>query len=66
MYKTQKERVLEYLEEHKTITSYECFEKLHIMDLQKAIQLLRNEEHNITDEWIVKDKAKFKKYRLED
>ncbi len=66
---TQKDRVLKYLRKHKTITTIECYKKLQIVDLQKAIQLLRSEKHNITDTWITKKgrygTVRFKKYRLE-
>lgn len=67
---SQKEQVLNYLQKHKTITSYECFIKLNIVDLQKAIQLLRKEKYKITDKWISKinkqgKKVKYKEYRLE-
>lgn len=67
---SQKERVREYLEKYKTITTYECYEKLDIVDLQKAIQLLRKEEYKISDKWIYKinkmgKKIKYKEYRLE-
>lgn len=67
---SQKERVLRYLEKYGSITSIECYEKLRIVDLQKAIQLLRKEKYNITDEWIKKENGygrpvKFKKYSLE-
>lgn len=70
MYQTQKLRVLDYLEKNKTINSYECFIKLQIVDLQKAIQLLRNEGYKITDKWITKinkmgKKIRYKEYRLE-
>ena len=68
---SQKEQVLNYLQKHKTITSYECFIKLNIVDLQKAIQLLRNEEHNISDVWKTRTNkqgktVKYKEYRLEN
>lgn len=62
---SQKERVREYLEKHGTITSFECFTKLRIVDLQRAIFLLRKEEYNITDEWVNNGKSKYKIYRLE-
>lgn len=67
---SQKERVREYLEKYKTITTYECYEKLDIVDLQKAIQLLRKEEYKISDKWVHKinsmgKKVKYKEYRLE-
>lgn len=67
---TQKLRVLAYLEKYGSITSIESYEKLQIVDLQKAIQLLRKENYKITDKWIHKvnslgKKIKFKKYTLE-
>ena len=70
MYQTQKLRVLDYLEKNKTINSYECFIELQIVDLQKAIQLLRDEGYKITDKWITKinkmgKKIRYKEYRLE-
>lgn len=68
-YKTQKEIVLQYLQEHGSITSKECMNKLDICDLQKAIQLLREENYDIKDKWIKKinkygKSIKFKKYML--
>ena len=71
MYQSQKNRVLGYLEENKTINTYECYTKLYIVDLQKAIQLLRKEGYTISDKWIKKTnpfgkKIKYKEYRLEN
>lgn len=67
MYKSQKLLVLDYLEKNKTITTFECFEELQIVDLQKAIQLLRQDGYNITDKWLVNENTgkRFKRYRLE-
>ena len=66
MYKTQKERVYDYLLQHGTITSRQCMLELDIMDLQKAIQLLRQEEIKISDEWkTTGTKKKYKVYKLE-
>lgn len=66
MYKTQKERVYDYLLQHGTITSRECMLELDIMDLQKAIQLLRQEQIQISDTWEKSaNKKKYKVYRLE-
>lgn len=67
---SQKERVLNYLERYGSITSIECYEKLRIVDLQRAIFLLRKENYNIKDEWIKKENGygrpvKFKRYSLE-
>lgn len=65
-YKTQKDMVLNYLKEHGTITSRECMLELDIMDLQKAIQLLRKDGEKITDTWKKStNRKKYKVYRLE-
>lgn len=68
-YLTQKQMVLNYLQHHGSITSKECMNKLDICDLQKAIQLLREENYDIKDKWIKKTNKygkpiKFKKYML--
>lgn len=65
MKKTQKERVLDYLIENKTITSLECVYKLSIVDLQHSIMELRRDGYTITDEWINNGNARFKRYKLE-
>lgn len=65
MKKSQKERVLDYLINNKTITSLECVYKLSIVDLQHAIMELRRDGYNITDEWINNGDARFKRYKLE-
>lgn len=67
---TQKDYVLRYLQDKGSITSLQCVLDLGIIDLQKAIQLLRK-DYNITDEWIHKTsiygkKIKFKKYILKN
>lgn len=67
---TQKETMIRYLKEHKTITTLEAVTKLFILDPQKIIQQLRV-KYNISDEWIhtknVYGKSvKYKKYKLED
>lgn len=69
MYESQKQAVLNYLETHKIINSFECFIKLQIVDLQHAIYELRKEGYLITDKWITKinkygKKIKYKEYRL--
>ena len=63
--RTQKERVLDYLKSNKTIPSIECVYRLNIVDLQKAIQLLRQDGWNITDEWKTNGDTRFKLYKLE-
>lgn len=65
MKKSQKQKILEYLINNKTITSLECVYKLSIVDLQHAIMELRRDGFNITDEWINNGDARFKRYKLE-
>lgn len=65
---TQKQMVIKYLKENGSITTLEAFTKLYICDLQKIIQLLK-ENYIIKDEWIYKKniygkKIKYKKYYL--
>lgn len=65
---TQKQMVIKYLKENGSITTLEAFTKLYICDLQKIIQLLK-ENYIIKDEWIHKKnmygkKIKYKKYYL--
>lgn len=67
---TQKEIILNHLQEHESITSYESFDRYGILDLQKIINLLRK-NHNINDEWIhttnrYGNKVKFKRYWIEE
>lgn len=69
MYESQKLAVLDYLETHKIINSFDCFIKLQIVDLQHAIYELRKEGYLITDKWITKTnskgrKIKYKEYKL--
>ena len=68
---SQKERILEYLEKNKTITTLESVLKLGITDPQHYIMELRNEGYKITDKWIngtnrVGRKIRYKRYRLEE
>lgn len=68
---SQKERILEYLEKNKTITTLESVMRLGIMDPQHYIMELRNEGYKITDKWIngtnrVGRKIRYKRYRLEE
>lgn len=51
MKKTQKDIVLEHLENHKSINSLMCFLKYRITDLQHSIYELRKEGYNIKDKW---------------
>ena len=63
---TQKDMILRYLNEKGSITTLEAFTELYICDLQKNIQLLK-QDYNIKDEWIHKKNIygksiKYKRY----
>lgn len=67
---TQKEIILNHLQENRTITSYESFDIYGILDLQKVINVLRR-TYDIKDEWIHStnrygNKVKFKRYWIEE
>lgn len=58
--------VLYYLRKHGTITAFEGFSKLYIVDLAGVIRDLRK-HHDIADEWIYKTNIygrpiKYKRY----
>ena len=63
---TQKERILQYLKDFKTITSLECVYRLQIVDLQHPIMELRREGYKITDTWEQNEHTKYKRYTLEE
>lgn len=50
---SQKDEVLWWLQKHGSITAFEGFNKLYIIDLAGCIRDLRF-EYNITDEWVHK------------
>lgn len=67
---TQKEMVLKYMNENGSITTLEAFINLYVCDLQKVIQLLK-EDYKIKDEWVHKKNIygkpiKYKRYYLEE
>lgn len=64
--KTQKERVLEYIQRNGSITSLECSINLRITDLQGTIRDLKKQGYNIQDKWITPEESnKYKIYWLE-
>jgi hypothetical protein len=65
MRRSQKERILDFLKQNKTITSLECVYKLNIVDLQHSIMVLRREGYLITDKWEQSENARYKRYTLE-
>ena len=65
----QKEQLIKYLNEHFSITTLECMQKLMILDLQGIIRDLKQDGHRIESFWISRknmygDIKKFKRYYL--
>lgn len=65
-----RERVLQYIKDFGSITTYEAFIELGCSRLSEYIRQLKK-EYMIVDEWIATtnrygEKVKFKKYWLED
>jgi|TARA_A100001391_G_scaffold185713_1_gene154446 hypothetical protein len=65
----QKEQLINYLNEHFSITTLECMQKLMILDLQGIIRDLKGEGHRIESFYISRknmygDVKKFKRYYL--
>lgn len=61
----QTERVLEYMQQHDGITSWEAFESLNILSLPRRIKDLREQGHNIEMTWQKRPNGeKFGLYRL--
>ena len=63
---TQKERILQYLKDFKTITTLECVYRMQIVDPQHIIMELRREGYKITDTWEQGEYNKYKRYKLEE
>lgn len=65
-----KDRVLKYMQEHKSITTYDAFVDLGNTRLSEYIRQLR-QEYRIADEWISTtnrygEKIQYKRYWLEE
>ena len=65
----QKEQLIKYLNEHFSITTLECMQKLMILDLQGIIRDLKDDGHIIESFYISRknmygDIKKFKRYYL--
>lgn len=62
-YKTQKDKVLAYMQQHGSITTAECFSKLNITRLAAAIYLLKQDGYQIAKKGVTKqvpgDRAKY-------
>jgi hypothetical protein len=59
---TQRRLVLDHLLKFKTISSWEAIQEYGITRLACFINMLRNENKNITDEWVEKNGKRFKVY----
>ena len=67
--KSQKEEVLDYIQENGSISSWEAYSELGITQLGARIDQLKKEGYFFETEWIQKKNRKgknvnFKKYRL--
>ena len=61
---TQKKKVLEWLDQYGSITTFEAVTELHIMSLPKRIQELRKDGYNIDTHWIYLKGCKYGMYEL--
>lgn len=65
--KTQKERILAYLLEHKEISGLVAMLELNIMEYRHPIMELRKEGYNITGTWKTSNNGRrYILYKLED
>lgn len=65
--KIQTMRVLEFMQDHDGITSWEAFESLNILSLPRRIKDLREQGYNIEMTWQRRPNGeKFGLYRLVD
>lgn len=62
--KTQKDKVLQYIQRNGSITSLECALYLRVMDLQGVVRDLKKIGYNIVDVWEKSDNAIYKRYFL--
>ena len=71
MTKTQKDRVLDHLKEHGTITSWEAIQNYGITRLSEYIRQLRRDGYIITSNWTENinrygDKVRYVIYELKE
>lgn len=59
---SQRRQVLDHLLAHGSISSWQAIQEYGITRLSCYINLLRNENKNITDEWKEKNGKRFKVY----
>lgn len=67
----QREKVLNYITQHGSITSYQAYLELGITQLATRISELKEQGYKFTDEWITKKNkdgtiVSYKKYMLLD
>lgn len=65
----QREKVLNYITQHGSITSYQAYLELGITQLATRISELKEQGYKFTDEWVTKKNrdgtvVSFKKYML--
>ena len=65
----QRNKVINYINKHGSITSYQAYLDLGITQLATRISELKEQGYNFTDEWITKknrdgEPVSFKKYML--
>ena len=63
---TQCEKVLEYMKANGSITTFECFEKLHITRLSARIKDLRDQGVAIANRRVHKNDTHYDVYSLEE
>ena len=69
--KTQKEKIIEHIKKHGSITSYEAYMDLGITQLGARLDQLKKDGYEFETEWITKKNkdgaiVSFKKYYLAD
>ena len=61
---SQKKKVIHWLDQHGSITTYEAVTELHIMSLPKRIQELKKDGYPISMHWIYLNGCKYGMYEL--
>lgn len=68
---TQKDRIINYIRQFGSITSWEAYQDLGVMQLGARIDQLKKDGYEFTTEWVQKknrfgEDVSFKKYYLSD
>ena len=61
---TQKKKVLHYLDQHGSITTFEAVTELHIMSIAKRIEELRKDGYHIVTNYVYVNGNRFGMYEL--